>query len=145
MKKIMVVTLLFFSAIFAFADHPATAFSVLKTEDVHRLEMKDGKLSEKDLMTLHNLCISNGYFAGDNCQLYIKAKEYQFRIKARIYTNEKDKKEYIRYSFSLYSQKESKRVFSSEGNILYKKELSIKSDRTKDKFTIVFRWANLKK
>ena len=143
MKRIIFSVLLcMFSATIALADHPATGFHVLKTKDVAQLEMEDGKLSAEDHMKLEELSICNGYLEGDSCKLYKKTKDYQTRVKAYIYTNPKDKKEYISYSLSLYSQEDSKNVFRAKGNILYKKELSIKSDRRNNEYTIIFRWEN---
>ena len=123
------------------ADAPATEFYVVRTQDIGQATAKGG--TELGPVTKNAVC--EGYFQGNSCCAQINVENKNINIKAVIYTNPKDGKQYINYSFSIYDQKEKKEIFSATGNTLYRRELSLEIDKDqKDKeYTILFAWTNL--
>ena len=122
-----------------FADVPATAFYVLKTDSLKQLMAEKEDLKSLDLLKVEDMSIVRGYFEG-NCSIYLKTKDYQHRIKAFI-----DKDGEILFSFRMYSQKYKKQVFSSVGEVKLKEYFSAKKKWQKEEYVVLLRQQNLLK
>lgn len=65
-----------------FADIPATAFYVVRTDQLKKLIPKDRNLADLDLLKVEDTSVAKGYFEGD-CNFFLKTDDYQYRFRAR--------------------------------------------------------------
>ena len=121
-----------------FADIPATAFYVVKTDRLKQLIPKDGGLEDIDLLKVEDIAVAKGYFEGD-CNFYLKTDDYQYRFKARGIGDN------LLFTFRMFSQENKNNVFASNGEVKVEEQFSAKEDWQEEEYVVLFRRENLSK
>ena len=132
------LTLIFFglAAVTGYANGHGIAYYVLRTDDAKVVLARPFDEKASSAADLESRSLLHGYFLG-SCNLYLKTKEFQFRIEAVPTdlvigaTHE--------FHLSMFSQLKREDVFQCSGFVKIDKSLSAPKDWQSGEFTVLFR------
>ena len=142
MRLIVTFMLVVLAGATGYSNGRGIAYYVLRTTDAKDALTRPQTESPDSLADLQSRSLLHGYFIG-SCHLYMKTKDFQFRIEAG--PTELMSGATHEFRLSMFSQVERRHVFQCAGFVKIDKSLCAPKDWQVGEFTVLFKEIIFKK